>query len=284
MISTHTSTVISDGHRNRDSGTSSPQPNTSQPIDDQPPQQPQQPQQPRGTLSVECFASRRRQQRTEEIIETEADDELSDSNDSVFSSASSIDSNHPDQGLSELDMRDIYLGGSCVTRTTWRKRIAIPMLGRHKITYHLPKLHESLNHTDAVTDLTDVERNHKVPATNALDTSSSNDSGISIGGSGKKRVPQMRLISATTTAHFSETLNGATTASVHSTHPRKNMFNEDLLDSSRVLLFVITNETRSLAPMTLAAYCIGLGYNVVLCVQMLANDCVIGADTVSRSL
>lgn len=59
------------------------------------------------------------------------------------------------------------------------------------------------------------------------------------------------------------------------------MFNPRILDASRVLLFVITNETRSLAPMTLAAHYIGLGYNVVLCVQMLPENCRIGHDKVS---
>lgn len=58
------------------------------------------------------------------------------------------------------------------------------------------------------------------------------------------------------------------------------IYNPNILDSSRVLLFVISNETRSLAPMTLAAHYIGLGYNVVLCVQMLQDGCTIGNDKV----
>ena len=59
------------------------------------------------------------------------------------------------------------------------------------------------------------------------------------------------------------------------------MYSPRVLDSSRVLLFVITNETRSLAPMTLAAHYIGLAYNVVLCIQMLDDDCKIGNEKVS---
>lgn len=62
------------------------------------------------------------------------------------------------------------------------------------------------------------------------------------------------------------------------------MYNPRILDSSRVLLFVITNETRSLAPMTLAAHYIGLGYNVVLCIQMLPEHCKIGNDQVNLSI
>lgn len=61
------------------------------------------------------------------------------------------------------------------------------------------------------------------------------------------------------------------------------MFDPEVMDASRVLLFVITNDTRSLVPMTLAAHYIGLGYNVVLCVQMLPTDfCIIGSDKVWR--
>lgn len=268
-LTTHTSTIISDHHRNRDSGTSSPQPNiatnSSQSTDDQQQQQ----QQPSGSLTVEYFTHRRTQRTTEEIIETECDDELSDSNDSVFSSASSVDSilNQPD-----LDMRDIYLGGSCMLRTTWRQNLVIPLLEKQTITYHLPKLHESIHKSSAAVDVetNESDRNH------ALDTSSSNDSGICITANRKKRSPQMRLI--TETIQHQEIGNGE--RNVMHSGTRRNMFNEELLDNSRVLLFVITNDTRSLAPMTLAAYCMGLGYDVVLCVQMIPDNCVIGEDKV----
>lgn len=260
-LTTHTSTVISDSQRSRDSGTSSPQPgaatNGAQPAEDA---------QPSGSLTVEYF-SRRRRQRREEVLETEGDDELSDSNDSVLSSASSVDStqNQPDP-----ETRDIYLGGSCMLRTSWRQATVIPMLKRRGISYHEPKLHESIYGDDAA-------EGPRPPTTNALDTSSSNDSGICISGSRKKRSPQMRLI--TETVQHSE-IGDAAACAGHS-GGRRGMFNEELLEHSRVLLFVITNETRSLAPMTLAAYCIGLGYDVVLCVQMLSQDCVIGEDKVS---
>jgi hypothetical protein len=62
------------------------------------------------------------------------------------------------------------------------------------------------------------------------------------------------------------------------------MYNPRILDFSRVLLFVITNETRSLAPMTLAAHYIGRGYNVVLCIQTLPEDCTIGNDKVKMRI
>lgn len=53
------------------------------------------------------------------------------------------------------------------------------------------------------------------------------------------------------------------------------------LDQSRVLLFVITNDSRSLTTMILASYYIGLGKNVVLCVQQLpTEDCQICGEKV----
>lgn len=157
----------------------------------------------------------------------ENDEELSDSNDSVFSSGSSIDStlNYPIRSNGNgFDLRDIYLGGSCMLRTKWRQHYAIPHLEMEGITYHLPQLHESLEQPNG------------------------------------------------SVSRYSE-LNGPS--------PRRNMFNPTLLEASRILVFVISNETRSLAPMTLAAHCIGLGYNVVLCVQMLPEKCTIGEDEVS---
>lgn len=159
-------------------------------------------------------------------LSDEIDEELSDSNDSVFSSGSSIDYASQLLGTeADFDLRDIYLGGSCMLRTNWRQEHAIPLLEKYDITYHLPQLHESLE-----------------PPNGSV-------------------------------SRYSE-LNGATPSS------RRNMFNPTVLDASRVLVFVITNETRSLAPMTLAAHCIGLGYNVVLCIQMLSENCVIGEDKV----
>lgn len=44
------------------------------------------------------------------------------------------------------------------------------------------------------------------------------------------------------------------------------------MDNSKVLLFVITEDTRSLTTMILAAYYIGLGKDVVLCVQHLNEE------------
>lgn len=200
----------------------------------------------------------------------ETEEELSDSNDSVFSSGSSIDSilnynghDHNDESES-FDVRDIYLGGSCALRSTWRNDV-IEILNEHDVTYHMPQLHDSLIATCGDSDgrLSTSPPSQNEPCTSkSLETSSSNDSGI---GSGLPR-------------HSFRTTNGTVI------YPSgKRMFHLTLLESSRVLLFVITNETRSLAPMTLAAHCIGLGYNVVLCVQMMSEGTNIGNDKVCQN-
>lgn len=193
----------------------------------------------------------------------ETEEELSDSNDSVFSSGSSIDSilNSQDHLLEEaesIDLRDIYLGGSCALRTNWRNE-AIAMLNEHDISYHLPQLHESLlQNGDADGQLSTSP--NEPSSSKPLEQSSSNDSGI---GTGQSR-------------NNYRTANGTVICPTG-----RRMLNLSLLEASRVLLFVISNETRSLAPMTLAAHCLGLGYNVVLCVQMLSTDsCTIGDDKV----
>ncbi|XP_063245171.1 uncharacterized protein LOC134546333 isoform X3 [Bacillus rossius redtenbacheri] len=53
------------------------------------------------------------------------------------------------------------------------------------------------------------------------------------------------------------------------------------MDNSYVLLFVIPSTSRSLAAMTLAAHYIGLGCSVVLCVQLLSEDSVLGNEKLS---
>lgn len=54
------------------------------------------------------------------------------------------------------------------------------------------------------------------------------------------------------------------------------------MDASRVLLFVVSLETRSLSSMALAAHYIGLGCNVVLCIQRLPDNAEINGDRVSN--
>jgi raw len=160
-----------------------------------------------------------------EIIKTiDYDSDSNDSNDSVFSNVSSMDD---EQNL--RDMKDIYLGGSCALRTKWRQEIAIPMLNKKNVTFHLPTLDENLS----------VKKVHK---------------------EGKSFIQEVAEIRDESSL----------------------MFKPRILDySSRVLLFVITNETRSLAPMTLAAHYIGMNFKVVLCIQTLKENCKIGNDVVS---
>lgn len=226
----------------RDSGTSSPLPNETRPplpISTPRKLRPFHNNKSNASLSTDYYSNSSDDQLNG--LNDEIDEELSDSNDSVFSSGSSIDLtlNYSAQGNGDdFDLRDLYLGGSCMLRTQWRQQYAMPLLNSKGISFHLPQLHESLE-----------QPNGSVSTFSEL-------SGTSHGNSSNS--------------------NGLH----HST--RKNMFNPTVLESSRVLLFVITNETRSLAPMTLAAHCIGLGYNVVLSVQMLPDDCVIGEDKVSH--
>lgn len=195
-------------------------------------------------------------------VNDETEEELSDSNDSVFSSGSSIDSilNSQDHLLNDdaesFDLRDIYLGGSCALRTSWRNEV-IPLLEQENMTYHMPQLHETLQNGE----LHDILLSSSPPmpsSTKKIETSSSNDSGIGSGPSKSGYRSQNNL--------------------------NRRLFNPSLLESSRVLLFVISNRTRSLAPMTLAAHCIGLGYNIVLCIQMLEDGCTIGKDQVRKAI
>lgn len=61
------------------------------------------------------------------------------------------------------------------------------------------------------------------------------------------------------------------------------IFDPAILDASRILLFVIGDQTRSLGAMTMAAHYMGLGYNIVLCIQMLPNECRINGKQLSSS-
>jgi len=56
------------------------------------------------------------------------------------------------------------------------------------------------------------------------------------------------------------------------------------MDNSRILLFVIQSNTRSVSAMSQAAYLIGSGCNVVLCVQHVAPDTILDTgDVISKT-
>jgi hypothetical protein len=208
-----------DQHVNEDSGTSSPQPS-------------------------ELRSYRFQTKPNADHFENEDE---SDSNDSVFSSGSSECSPSIRREITcPSEMRDIYLGGSCMARTKWREELAIPLLKKKKISYYLPTLHESRY--------------------------------ISILDNKKKRETELL------TPNVIEGIEIDSKSKQDSVCNKSNdplIYDAQILDSSRILLFVITNETRSLAPMTLASHYIGMGYNVLLCIQMLPENCVIGNDTVN---
>lgn len=280
-------------YRNRDSGTSSPQPHeptraahsTVSALHSKKLPQPVGGKKTKISLHVDSFAIDR--------------DYESDSNDSVFSSGSSSDSTLGEISQQQLrhggmEVRDIYLGGSCMLRTKWRKDYAIPLLDQKGITYHLPILHESI--CSLIPECNESEAAECVEANNIETTHPDRFSTLPKVSSKKKNPHQLKLKTlnplngvnaitspppmATDEQQSHDIDYGAETSGATSTAPRKTMFNPIVLDASRVLLFVITNETRSLAPMTLAAHYIGLGYNVVLCVQMLPDYCIIGNDKV----
>ncbi|XP_046801258.1 uncharacterized protein LOC111676490 isoform X2 [Lucilia cuprina] len=215
-----------------------------------------------------------------------ATEEESDSNDSVFSSSSSINSINccdPALAYNMPDFREVYLGGSCVLRTKWRQELAVPYLKSKGISYHLPSLHESINPSHL--DLPDSKLQQQQEEDDVAGTSAATASWrvrrqpTATAANFMRTRRKCRTNSGTKTAEEVEEVTIAEESLSWTLSPvRTNLFNPSILDSSRVLLFVITNETRSLAPMTLAAHCIGLMYNVVLAVQMLPNDCVIGNE------
>lgn len=135
---------------------------------------------------------------------------------------------------------DIYLGGSCMKKTTWRQNIAIPLLKKYGVTYYNPSLHEN-NCTQA--------ENFNILYLN-----------------GDRYDPDMNDNSSVECAKNSA---------------RDLLHDMEVMNKSKVVLFVITNETRSITSMILAAHYIALRKNVVLCVQQLPlENCIIGSDVV----
>lgn len=55
------------------------------------------------------------------------------------------------------------------------------------------------------------------------------------------------------------------------------------LDKSKVLLLVITNDTRSMTSIILAAFYMGLNKDMVLCIQNLPDECMIGNEKLTKN-
>uniref|UniRef100_A0A182SCL0 Raw n=1 Tax=Anopheles maculatus TaxID=74869 RepID=A0A182SCL0_9DIPT len=129
--------------------------------------------------------------------------------------------------LGRIEARDVYLGGSCWMKTSWRQRVAFPLLKRHNLSYYVSALHEGFCCSK--------------PQPIACEP----------GGLQQQQQQQQQ----------------------QQFDPQSTLrYDAAMLDACRIVIFAITNETRSLAPMTMAAHYIGLGYNVVLCVQMLSSN------------
>lgn len=124
-----------------------------------------------------------------------------------------------------LEIRDLYIGGSCSKLTKWQQKCVVPYLKSQNITFYSSTLSEGLDRTQQ----NDSEMVNEVHTEDEL------------------------------------------------------MYNPSELDASRILLFVITNETRSLAAMTMSAHYIGMGYNIVMCVQMMNNSCSVRGAQLSDS-
>lgn len=201
------------------------------------------------------------------------EEEESDSNDSVFSSNSSIASAGDALCCSSsgIDLRDVYLGGSCVLRSKWRQNLAMPYLQAKGVSFHSPALHESIQ-------LSQEQQQQGIQLDSRPQEQQQQRSFVRT--LRKCRGNQLQVEEQEELTVAEESLSW----SLPPMAVRQNLYNPALLDSSRVLLFVITNETRSLAPMTLAAHCIGLMYNVVLAVQMLPDDCVLNGEKVCQQI
>lgn len=137
----------------------------------------------------------------------------------------------------------VYLGGSCSTQLTWREQIAIPLLKKHGLTYYNPAIRE----TSCLNNL--INESNLSSLTNG--STYLNNDGNEEGNN--------EIIAENCILQWKK-----------------------CIDKSKVLLFVITNDTRSLTSMILAAHYIGLDKgNVILCIQQLpTDDCQLGNEKV----
>ncbi|KRT80909.1 hypothetical protein AMK59_6224 [Oryctes borbonicus] len=132
------------------------------------------------------------------------------------------------------DSCDIYLGGSCHSSNAWREQ-AISLIKKRGLRYYNPAIREG---ECFEFDGDDVER----------------------------------YLSKMVGYYYSNTGGDDVNDSSAQVNESKLLGWKRTMDNSKVLLFVITEDTRSLTTMILAAYYIGLGKDVVLCVQHLSEE------------
>nr|CAD7595568.1 unnamed protein product [Timema genevievae] len=193
-------------------------------------------------------------------------------------------------------VRDVYLGGS-IENTSWREDIAVPMLKKSGLTFFNPQV---CQWSKRLIPIEAAAMDNSYVLLFVITDSSRSLASMTLAahyiGLGCNVVLCVQLLVEDSilkmTARGTMKEIGRTDNSKKSGltffNPQVCQWSKRLIpieaaamDNSYVLLFVITDSSRSLASMTLAAHYIGLGCNVVLCVQLLVEDSIHGSDKLS---
>ena len=207
---------------------------------------------------------------------------------------------------------DVYLGGATVESHSWRTDVAIPMLERHGLTYCSSGIASSpfsnengdFSRTASPDDLAHREPGNSLdPAPNGsenvrdscINSTNPDDRQIlekkSLHKYSISRKEQARSYNShSSNLHdspgglSSSSVNGVTVDVLGNERQGRLLPREAArIDQCRVLLFVITSNTRCVSPMTLAAHYIGLGWRVVLCVQNIPDDAIVDGDRLTKA-
>lgn len=153
-----------------------------------------------------------------------------------------------DKTNNETWLADVYLGGSCKTQLSWREDIAIPLLKKYGLTYYNPAVSE----TNCLDNLNETEIN---------------------------------LFLTNSSMYFNGDNEEVHRNGENSVFDNCILQRKRLIDKSRAKLFVVTNDTRSLTSMILAAHYIGLSDSkTVLCIEQLPSEnCLVENEKVIYS-
>lgn len=191
---------------------------------------------------------------------------------------------------------DVYLGGAGAASDGWRDRLAVPTLRKHGLTFCWPGAAQQKRRGDEVDPCTTPNstaqntRVEDIPTRNStLNIGRQNSYVCSSNCDDRPSSGSCRSQPCSRRAHRS---SSSSSSSPNISVPPPEPDSERLgrlypseaanIDRCQVLLFVITNNTRCVSAMTLASHYVGLGCNVVLCVQKIPDDAIVDGEELSK--
>ncbi|KAF2369214.1 hypothetical protein FHG87_000015 [Trinorchestia longiramus] len=177
---------------------------------------------------------------------------------------------------------DVYLGGASAVHDPWRCDVAEPLLKKHGLTFCSPS--SSVSSPHQTSSAARAKCDDGVSRSNcASEVSDECTKSKSTSPDRRKMNRNCKISSKRAPRQTKDNTSAACqTAELPDSNGRLLPSEAANIDQCRILLFVISNKTRSVSAMAMAAHYVGMGCNVVLCVQDLEIGSLVDGEMLTK--